>query len=532
MQVRVGAAAMHLHKRRVTIAGGATGGHVQEALDVEAVVAAKGDLDRINNGAPGGRKTGEAAERASGGRDEIDVGAAGGGCAREGEETGAGGGRDRTERPAHVGDARGHPSPRGDRPQIEIAPFVIGKEDALAVAGPEDAHAVQPVRGMNLHGNCALGGGGRVDDEDVGEVLVPVAVLVGAEQRDLRAVGRPDGLGGGHQGARELAGVKRLGVHHPEVVVPVVRRVRDVGDAAAVRSPRGRPAKVVRGEGVEGDLDRIGGPVQRNHPDVLVPRAARVEGDPPSIGRDPRRAFVVFVARQPHRFAASHRHHPEIAAPPIDDAVAFRKPRRRAARHPELAGARGTGCARRRHCRATACGRPIPGCRPRFAVPSHPRLHQINPGPLRPRGRYRDIPSVRADLARAGAGAGAVDVLEGEVEGPGRSRGIRVPAWRACPQHKEGRENGLASLQSLHGKSLCPQAHSGQAVGDRRATPGQSDFGGQGSRWGVARAPSFRGSHPGRPAQGPEDASPHGGEPMPEAGIARLCRRDDGIASP
>ena len=201
MQVRVGPAAVNVDQGRVAVSGRMVGGHVQETLDVEAVVALERDLDGVDHDGPLRREMGQATEGTARRGDQVNIRAACGGGASEGEEFRAGRSRDRAERTAHVRDPGRHAARDWDGPEVEVAALVVGEMDTLAVAGPEDAHAVQPIGGVDLHLHRAFGVRRRVENEDVREVLVPVAVLVGAQQGDRRAVGGPGGLGRDHQAA-------------------------------------------------------------------------------------------------------------------------------------------------------------------------------------------------------------------------------------------------------------------------------------------------------------------------------------------
>ena len=192
------------------------------------------------------------------------------------------------EGPAHVRDPGGDAAGRGHPPQLDLGALVVGEEELGAVARPRDGVVVEPVGRVHVHGNDLLGARRRVEEVDVGKVLVPVLVLRGAEQRNAAPVRRP--------GRREAEVIRRHG---------------------AVREPGGRS-----------------GTVGRNGPDVLVARPATVERDRAPVRRRPRGTFVLRVAGHARRLARPGGHPPQIPVAREDDPRAVGKPDRRRALHP------------------------------------------------------------------------------------------------------------------------------------------------------------------------------------------------------
>ena len=387
-EIGVGPAAVDVDQGRMPVAGAVVRRHVEEALDVEVVEAPEGDLDGLDHRGPRGSEPGEAADGAARGRDQIHVSTPEGGGPDEREEVAVGACRDRREGASHVRDPGGDAAIHGHRPQVEIAPLLVREVDPPPVSGPENAEVVEPVGAVHLHLDRSLRPRLRVEDEDVCQVFVPVAVLARPEERDVSAVGRPRGLRRGHEVVGHLSGKTGLQVYDPDVVVPVVGCVGHVGDLPTVRGPGRSPSEVVRGVGLRRDLSRGRRPVGGHDPDVLTPRMAGVEGHEAPVGRDAGVPLVQLVVRDAEGGGTVDGLHPEVAFPQVHDRLGVGGPARAGALGPE-----GAGLLR--------------------AI----RGDSIDSPPVGAVRHDSHVGSVRAQRSAECPGPGTVDVLQGELEG-------------------------------------------------------------------------------------------------------------------
>ena len=283
------------------------------------------------------------------------------------------------------------PPVRRNGPEVVLAAFLVREEEPRAVPGPERPEAVGG--GEGRHRDGFFGPARRVEEVEIGDVQVPVLLLLHRQHRDAAPVGGPRrGRGDGAQGIRQLTLGSGRHLRQPDVVGPGVRLVRHVGDGLPVGRPGDSETHLVGGHRAGGELTGLAAR-RLDEPDVLpdvwAAARARHDGDGRSIGRPGGSADSREPVGQRGGIRISDRSGEEVSVPQEGDPAAVRRPGRRTPGEPET-----------QH---------------RWLLGE---VEEVDPAAVGAFGDRRDPAPVGGDGCPGDAAAGvAEDVLEGEGDG-------------------------------------------------------------------------------------------------------------------
>ena len=210
-------------------------------------------------------------------------------------------------------------------PDVDVALTHLerGERDPRPVGRPGGIELLPSRRGRQV----LLNARGDVDREQVER-----PALAAALEDELRAVGRPRGVGVDRRVGREANDTGPVGEHQVELGEPAVT-VRDERDTAPVGRPHGRPVGGTRRLRRQLLTPRTVGPGDEDPEGLARLRSNRVD-DLGAVRRPGRIAFGNRGRGQPGAPAPRRVHHEQVRAagaagpPHVRDPVAHRRPRR------------------------------------------------------------------------------------------------------------------------------------------------------------------------------------------------------------